>query len=48
MYLDKGFLNNTKIQVAHDGADEVKNFDLKVDLLGLKDNLRLNVGHLYE
>jgi glycosyltransferase involved in cell wall biosynthesis len=49
IYLDKGFLNNSKIQVAHDGADEVKNFDQKVDLLGLKENLKVGyVGHLYK
>ena len=49
MYLKKGFLNDSKIQVAHDGADEVKNFDQKVDLLGLKENLKVGyVGHLYK
>ena len=49
IYLDKGFLNRSKIQVAHDGADEVRNFDQKVNLLGLKDNLKVGyVGHLYK
>jgi glycosyltransferase involved in cell wall biosynthesis len=49
MYLKKGYLNNTKIQVAHDGADEVKNFNSKIQLLGCKNNLKVGyVGHLYK
>jgi hypothetical protein len=27
IYLDQGYLSDSKIQVAHDGADEVENFD---------------------
>ena len=49
MYLDKGFLNDSKIQVAHDGADELVNFDQSIDLMGLRDNLKVGyVGHLYK
>lgn len=49
MYLDNGYLTNSKIQVAHDGADEVENFDQTIELLGLKDNLKVGyVGHLYK
>jgi len=49
MYLEKGFLNNAKIQVLHDGADEVKNFNHKTKLLGRKDNLKVGyVGHMYK
>ena len=49
MYLDKGYLNDSKIQVAHDGADEVTNFDQTIHLLGIKDNLKVGyVGHLYK
>jgi len=49
MYLDKGYLNDSKIQVAHDGADEVSNFNQTNNLLGLKGNLKVGyVGHLYK
>ena len=49
MYLEKKYLSNTKIQIAHDGADEVVNFDRKVELLGHKENLKVGyVGHLYK
>jgi glycosyltransferase involved in cell wall biosynthesis len=49
MYLEKRYLSNTKIQIAHDGADEVVNFDRKIELLGHKENLKVGyVGHLYK
>ena len=49
MYLEKEYLNNTKIQIAHDGADEVVNFVRKIELLGHKENLKVGyVGHLYK
>ncbi len=49
IYLDKGYLNDSKIQVAHDGADIVEDFNYKIDLLGFKDNLKVGyVGHLYK
>ena len=49
MYLEKRYLSNTKIQIAHDGADEVVNFDRKINLLGHKENLKVGyVGHLYK
>ena len=49
MYLKNGILNNDKIQIAHDGADEVLNFDAKIDLSGDKNSLKVGyVGHLYK
>ena len=49
LYLSQGYLSNTKIQVAHDGADEVENFESKTSLLGLKNNIKVGyVGHLYK
>ena len=49
MYLDKGYLSHPNIQVAHDGADVVENFNSKNNLLGLKNNLKVGyVGHLYK
>lgn len=49
MYLESGYLNDDKIQVAHDGADEVVDFEIKAELLGDKDNLKVGyVGHLYK
>ena len=49
IYLENGFLNNKKIQVAHDGADEVLDFDSTIDLLGGVNNLKVGyVGHLYK
>lgn len=49
IYLNKGYLNKKLIQVAHDGADEVKNFRNKIKLLGPKKNLKVGyVGHLYK
>ncbi len=49
MFLENGYLNESQIYVAHDGADEVSNFDTKIDLLGKKQNLKVGyVGHLYK
>ncbi len=49
IYLQKKYMNGTTIQVAHDGADEVKNFETKANLLGSKDKLKVGyVGHLYK
>ena len=49
IYLQKKYLNKIIIQVAHDGADEIKNFDSKVKLLGCKEKLKVGyVGHLYK
>ena len=49
MYLENGYLNNSKIQVAHDGADEVVNYKIKRNLFGNKNSLKVGyVGHLYK
>ena len=49
LYLNQGYLSDSKIQVAHDGADVVENFDSKINLLGSKTNLKVGyVGHLYK
>jgi glycosyltransferase involved in cell wall biosynthesis len=49
IYIKKGYLNDKLIQVAHDGADEVKNFNSKIKLFGPKKNLKIGyVGHLYK
>ena len=49
MYLENGYLSASKIQVAHDGADEVVDFETKINLLGNKNNLKIGyVGHLYQ
>ena len=49
IYLENKYLDNSLIQVAHDGADEVENFNDKIKLLGPKDHLKVGyVGHLYE
>jgi len=49
IYIKKGYLSDKLIQVAHDGADEVKNFNSKIKLLGSKKNLKIGyVGHLYK
>lgn len=49
MYLENRYLINDKIQVAHDGADEVIDFENKVELLGDKNSLKVGyVGHLYK
>jgi len=49
MYLENGYLSDDEIQVAHDGADEVVDFETKAKLLGDKDSLKVGyVGHLYK
>lgn len=49
MYLENGCLSKNKILVAHDGADEVVDFDSKINLLGDKNSLKIGyVGHLYK
>ena len=49
IYLENGFLNSEKIQVAHDGADEVLDFDSTIDLLGGVNSFKVGyVGHLYK
>ena len=49
IYLDNKILNDSLIQVAHDGADEVINFNLKANLLGPSEKLKVGyVGHLYQ
>ncbi len=48
IYLEKGYLNENKIQVAHDGADEIENFNNRIELFGNKNYLKVGyVGHLY-
>ena len=47
--LKKKFLQEIKIQVAHDGADKVEDLQNKVKLLGKKETLKVGyVGHLYK
>jgi glycosyltransferase involved in cell wall biosynthesis len=49
IYLEKGYLNNNMIHVAHDGADVIENFNDNIKLYGGKDNLKVGyVGHLYK
>lgn len=49
IYLEKNYLEKSKIQVAHDGADEVVDFNSKINLYGKKKNLKVGyVGHLYK
>lgn len=49
IYLSKEIISNSKIQVAHDGADEVINLESKINLLGKEKNLKVGyVGHLYK
>ena len=49
IYLENKYLKETIIEVAHDGADEIENFDLKTNLFGNKENLKVGyVGHLYK
>ncbi len=49
MYLKTGYLSSSKIQVAHDGADEVVDFEEKTELLGSRNSLKIGyVGHLYK
>lgn len=49
MYIENTILNDKKIQVVHDGADEVKSFSQKIKLFGKEGNLKVGyVGHLYK
>jgi glycosyltransferase involved in cell wall biosynthesis len=49
IYLENKYLDNSTIQVAHDGADEVKDFNNKIKLLGPENHLKVGyVGHLYK
>ena len=49
IYLKNDYLNKINIHVAHDGADEVDNFDLKVKLMGSNKKLKIGyLGHLYK
>ena len=49
IYLANEYLNESAIQVAHDGADEVENFYSKIKLLGSENTLKVGyVGHLYK
>ncbi len=49
IYLKNGYLSNDKIHVAHDGADEVKNSNNKIELSGNIQALKVGyVGHLYK
>ncbi len=47
-YLEKNYLDKNKIYVAHDGADEVVDFDSKIKLLGKKEINVAYIGHLYK
>lgn len=48
MYLAKGCLKSSKIQVAHDGADEIPDFEALKDWPGRKSNLQVGyIGSLY-
>ena len=49
IFLKKKYLEELKIQVAHDGADKVLDFTNKTILLGDQNNLKVGyVGHLYK
>ena len=49
IYLAKEIIDSSKIQVAHDGADQVNNFQSKIALQGKRENLKVGyVGHLYK
>ena len=49
IYIKNGYLNDGRILVAHDGADEVVNLDSKLKLNGKNDSLKVGyVGHLYK
>jgi len=49
IFLKKKYLEDFKIQVAHDGADKVQDFNNKTILLGDQNNLKVGyVGHLYK
>lgn len=47
-YLEKGYLDKDKIYVAHDGADEVVDFDSKIELFGKNKINVAYIGHLYK
>lgn len=49
MYVKANIIDEAKIIVAHDGADEVTDFDNKIELVGNLDTLKVGyVGHLYQ
>jgi glycosyltransferase involved in cell wall biosynthesis len=49
IYLKQKCLNDSMIQVAHDGADKVENFNSKIKLSGTNSKLKVGyVGHLYK
>ncbi len=49
IYLEKNYLEENKIKVAHDGADEVSDLKSKISLQGDKKGLKVGyVGHLYK
>ncbi len=49
IYLDKKYFKNINIQVAHDGADEIKNFNNCINLSGSQEKMKVGyVGHLYK
>lgn len=47
-YIEKGYLDKDKIYVAHDGADEVVDFDSKIELFGNSEINVAYIGHLYK
>ncbi|MEA3437529.1 MAG: glycosyltransferase [Thermodesulfobacteriota bacterium] len=48
-YATDGQINERMIQVVHDGADKVNDFETKAKLKGKKNNLKVGyVGHLYQ
>ncbi|MDC3042946.1 glycosyltransferase [Candidatus Pelagibacter sp.] len=48
IYLQQGFIDESKLQVAHDGADIVEDLSKKINLLGSKNKLKVGyIGHLY-
>lgn len=47
-YLERAYLNKDKILVAHDGADEVIDFDSKIELFGMNKINVAYIGHLYK
>lgn len=49
IFLKKKILDEKKIIVAHDGADRVKNFNNKINLMGNTKNIKVGyVGNLYK
>ena len=49
IYLEKNYIEENKIKVAHDGADEVSDLKSKILLLGDQKVLKVGyVGHLYK